>query len=724
MPEHVLTGCQPEPLGAYLKALGVLRLVSEQADASARGRWTPEGFAIQTTLGRDALKRFFLEEYRPTPVANPWNGAGGFYFRNEKDTGVREKETTATKTLSEVVGSAAARLGAFRDALEVARREVDRLGLSEAPKEEAKVTLVNRLRDRLSDEAVGWLDAALVVDVESLGFPPILGTGGTEGALDFASNFYQRLAEVFDFGSGAPTKASDGLWSAAIFGRPTKGLTKAAIGQFDPQGVGGGNAAPGFSGDSLVNPWDFILLLEGTLLLASATTRKLDQVGPGALTYPFSVRAVGAGYASSASADEDKSRNELWLPLWKRPTGREELARLFGEGRAEIGRKAAVHAVDFVRAIGTLGVDRGIDAFTRYGFHQRNGKSYFATPLGRWEVRRNPKLDLIDEPLARWLDQLRRAARAQHAAASWGRAAKAVERAIFELAKAEGPLAVQALMGTLADAEATFSRSPAGREKLRPVPPLPQRWLAQARDGSFEHQLAMSLASTPIRERLTLARWGKRQVSWMAHEDYRTVWGEAPLARGLADVVAREDIESAQVTDGSDGRRPTLASRPPLASALRAFLEGTVDLERLDALVRAYALVHPSNVGFPSKPASRPVSFLPPGYALCALAVHRVNPVTPDDPKTRLPRTPGILAALRRGDGTGATAAAARRLRAAGLALAVEGVPMTSEQCARVAAALAFPCSDELARICVRSIALAPEAADGESDATPFVDFG
>ena len=90
MHEHTLVGCQPEPLGAYLKALGVLRLVSEQADPAARGSWRSEGFVLETALDRAALERFFLEDYRPTPVANPWNGAGGFYFREDKATKIRD----------------------------------------------------------------------------------------------------------------------------------------------------------------------------------------------------------------------------------------------------------------------------------------------------------------------------------------------------------------------------------------------------------------------------------------------------------------------------------------------------------------------------------------------------------------------------------------------------------------------------------------------------------
>lgn len=39
MPDILLEGCASRPLAAYLKALGILRLVGEQADANARGAW-------------------------------------------------------------------------------------------------------------------------------------------------------------------------------------------------------------------------------------------------------------------------------------------------------------------------------------------------------------------------------------------------------------------------------------------------------------------------------------------------------------------------------------------------------------------------------------------------------------------------------------------------------------------------------------------------------------
>lgn len=708
MPEHLLSGCLPEPLGSYLGALGVLRLVAEQADAAATGHWSPEGFVLRCALDRAELTRFFVEDYRPSPITNPWNGAGGFYRREHKATKQRTVATTATKTLDLVEMSEAPRLERLRAAIECAKRAVERFGLDQAPKDSEKVRLVGYLRDHLDDDAVAWLDAVLVVGHDELGFPPVLGTGGTEGALDFASNFYQRLHDLFGFSTGAPAPRSEALLHGALFGSAVDGLANAAIGQFDPLSAGGGNAAPGFDGKSLVNPWDFVLLIEGTLLLASATTKKLDSAAPGALVYPFSVRSVGAGYASSDPADERGTRNELWLPLWESPTRCSELARLFGEGRAEVRRKRAVHAVDFARAVGSLGVDRGISGFTRFGFHKRNGKSYFATPLGRWRVRRNPSLDLVDATLAGWIDRLRRAARGKYAPASWRRTANRVETAVLALAAEGSHATVQELMVALATAERVFSGSRSGPESLSaPVPALDSTWLRRADDGTAAHALAVALATTAIRERLTRARWVRGRARWATAEDHRTAWRAGmPLLTGLGAIIRREEIE-----DDRDATPDALRLIAPPSSALRCFLDGRTDDARLEALIRAYALVAPHRV--PPPRSQSPANTLPAAFALCALAHHRLVPGT-DGP---VHRTVGVTRALIAGDVSRATRLAARRLRALGVRLAVDEVCAPPSAGPRIAAALAFPMSDGLARLALSSICMPMDEQDATTSA-------
>ena len=64
----VLTGCSPEPLASYLKSLALLRLVSEQKDSLARGWWERDVFYLELKFDEVELIRFFLEEYRPTPI--------------------------------------------------------------------------------------------------------------------------------------------------------------------------------------------------------------------------------------------------------------------------------------------------------------------------------------------------------------------------------------------------------------------------------------------------------------------------------------------------------------------------------------------------------------------------------------------------------------------------------------------------------------------------------
>ena len=88
MNELILDGCTPEPLMGYLKALGVLRLVSEDhehGDPAARGFWRDGVFVLETTLNRDGLLKFFFERYSPTPLLAPWNGGSGFYTKLDLD---------------------------------------------------------------------------------------------------------------------------------------------------------------------------------------------------------------------------------------------------------------------------------------------------------------------------------------------------------------------------------------------------------------------------------------------------------------------------------------------------------------------------------------------------------------------------------------------------------------------------------------------------------------
>ena len=114
-----LRGCAPTPLASYLKALGVLRLVSspanhvsgEAADPHARGWWENECFHLRTTLGQDALLGFFLHDYAPSPIIAPWNGGRGFYPRV---TRVRSRVAAGALLMRAVENSECRRLESMR----------------------------------------------------------------------------------------------------------------------------------------------------------------------------------------------------------------------------------------------------------------------------------------------------------------------------------------------------------------------------------------------------------------------------------------------------------------------------------------------------------------------------------------------------------------------------------------------------------------------------------
>ncbi len=80
-----LTALESEPLASYLVALGVLRVLHEQCEPLIRGGWSPQGFVLETSLGREELIEFFLSRWEPSPIVSPWNGGSGFYAGDTMD---------------------------------------------------------------------------------------------------------------------------------------------------------------------------------------------------------------------------------------------------------------------------------------------------------------------------------------------------------------------------------------------------------------------------------------------------------------------------------------------------------------------------------------------------------------------------------------------------------------------------------------------------------------
>lgn len=716
---HTLTlsGCAPVPLAHYLKALGILRLVSEQKDPKATGRWHRDQFILTSTLDREALLEFFLEEYQPTPILTPWNGGGGFYFREGKTkakdpetgkllkTGVRDQQTSATKVVSEIITSGAPRLADLRGAIATAKAVLSDMGLSEAPKDESKEMLVTRLRNHLSDRAVDWLDATIFIGSDRVGYPPLLAVGGTDGNLDFTNNFMQRITEVMDVATGKALEDSSQKLCVALFADAlATPLSKAPVGQFLPGTAGGANATSGFDAASAVNPWDFILMIEGALLFASASVKRLESADTGALAYPFCVRQAGVGYASATSSDESASRSEMWLPVWtQRAVTLPELSTIFSEGRSQVGTRAARNGVDFARAVVGLGVDRGLDEFQRYGFQVRNGLSYFATPLTRVSAKKNAAVDLLSD-VDVWLDRYRRAATKDTAPASARRALSVLESLIFDLCTSHTPERLKAVFIALGQCEATAARSlkwaTAKENYLQPLFGLRKAWLNHGWNSCIEFRLAASLASLS-------SKFGKDWLPLRCHLEQVTSYFDkesGTLAFRWADVpsnhVQWSEAALPDVLNAIASRRLILTEEPPQSrsevwasvSDIKAFIEGETNDALLSDLLWSMSLINwRERAELPTAGKERqPVP--PTLYALLKLCFPPVQTAQPDG-ILPVPTVPAIHRHASQGNGDQAAMMAIRRLRASGYHPVLTALPVKGEYAKRTAAALLFPIS-------------------------------
>ena len=578
-----LPGCAPTPLASYLKALGVLRLVSSPAnhvsggaaDRHARGWWENERFHLRTTLSRDALLRFFLHDYAPSPIIAPWNGGSGFYAGDNKNGFDPLAE-------SEVAG----RFTHISAAIRKAARTVADLDLAKRPEGSAKVELVSALRADLADEALLWLDAVLALSGGGLAYPELLGTGGNDGRLDFTNNFARRLVSrakppgLFDASSGEPSDDAARLLADSLFSSPVLGLCSAAIGQFAPGAAGGPNATNGYSADSEVNPWDFVIMLEGAAAFAGAATRR-HQSNRGSnasgsttrsgASFPFTVRPVGAGWGGVGVADENDARAEFWAPIWTRPARALEIDSLFGEGRAVLNERTAKDGLEFARAAASLGVSRGFREFERYGFLMRAGRTYLATPIGRRSAAASLGAELVaDLDVRGWLDRVRRVGRSGEEPGAARRAIKHLEDALFGLlAAAESPREAERAIVALGRVVGWLGLSPSGRKAIGAPPPvLSSTWLRRADDGSAEFRVAAALAAIGLPALGRPARPVNTQEPEAVRPDGQ--------GRDSESSTARETPTTEQATDApaAQGRiRPNAA--PPMAAHLAPLDERT-----------------------------------------------------------------------------------------------------------------------------------------------------
>lgn len=598
-----LPGCRLEPLGSYLKALGILRLVAKQVDAGARGWWEGQTFRLDSSLDEEDLIDFFLTRYSPTPVLSPWNSDAGF----------KESESSkATRRLRRMEATTDPRLDPFRRAIGAVRE----IRSTDAWADAHKAEQVTMLRNELDDDAIEWIDAAIVLRSEKPAFPALLGAGGNFGRLELSPTFIGRLLEILDEECSHVERSREWL-QAALYDEGAPRLSSEPIGQFDP-GAAGGLRADARAGGPITNPWDFVLIIEGSLIWTSGVARR-EGSSRSLATVPFTVVPSAVGEGSLAAGERAKS--ELWAPYWKGPLDLPVVQRLFNEGRISWSQSQARSGLDALRAIRTLGVDAGLTGFVRYLVAERMGQSPLAIPLGHFLVE-----SCADEQVAvlasidGWADKLRRTASGGTAPASARRAARAVDNAIFA-ATSGTATDVQEVLVSLAQAESNVGRSERARREnlLRPVHPVaPDEWLPVMDDGSAEFRLAAAL-SVAVDRRVSSAGSGSLRtllrplaavpsrsdrfagVEWTSEEASVSGLGVRPVVEVLADaLIARSELDPLAPSGGGSRERSRGEAEPWFDASLwpgggdsELLAGGGVDVERLGRLLSGLLLLAP-----------------------------------------------------------------------------------------------------------------------------------
>ncbi len=707
---HRLDGCAPTPLAHYLKALGILRIVSEQLDPEARGWWEGDRFVLASQKTEQELLDFFLESYEPTPMFNPWGARSGFYAGSS--------EKTSRQVLERIAASSAARFDRFRQAIDVTRRTIIDVTGGAKPGDtdkDGKLNLVRELRAKLRGAPSSWLEAVIaIVDSGDKGMyqPAILGTGGSEGSGSYTAAFMKAVSVCLLDRSWEHALRCSLFASDAALGA----IWEESFGQFVPSGV--------------ASPWDLLLAFEGACGVRSSVAKRSEESATRWSASPFFVAPVSTGFSSASRIDEFAlnkgkelpGRGEQWFPFWSAPATSREVSNLFAQGRALATRKQGPGTTDghsMSRAVARLGIAKGITAFVRYGYLQRNNQAtHFAVPLGRFLVpdKVSPRLACIDD-LEAWLPRLRRKARDKGAPARLTHAERRLSDAVFAAAQhPDEPLRWQTVLLRLADIEAlqiTGSGYTAG-----PIPRLRPEWVSASDDGAAEFRLAVALAlQAGGFDRNWVPFWGsgvRRHWVTLKHGRYATggTGAQQRLQPGTDRVIlGRNGVDDAiaLVSRRLVEASPLLAARRAAAAPgdLAAAIAGEVDFDRTLALGRALMALRADDwakAPCPPSPASRG-DFPDDAWVVIRLATY--PSALPNGMKVGL--DPAIVRRLEAGDAATAIAQALRRLRAAGISAPVRMGSVPPRISRLWAAALAFPISHKtaaafLARLDPRSL--------------------
>jgi CRISPR-associated protein Csx17 len=243
----------------------------------------------------------------------------------------------------------------------------------------------------------------------------------------------------------------------------------AKIGLFDPGANGTANTSPFGAATSLVNPWIFILMMEGLPWFSSAPARRLHSEAHHDPRAAMTFMTHGDAAGTTTGSPNEESRGEVWFPWWERPLRAAAVRQLFTEGRAVWRGRTATRSDQMYLATAAQGVSPAIGGFDRYSIQQRNGTSHTAVLADRIRVRHVDAVAVVAD-VEDWMNILG----GKQLPTTVKAATRRFDIARIDLVRANSArlqaTAVAELLGSVTAAELAVGRSGRTREDINPWP--------------------------------------------------------------------------------------------------------------------------------------------------------------------------------------------------------------------------------------------------------------
>lgn len=656
--EHDLNGCRTTPVSNYLKSLGLVRILSRK-EPTITAFWKNDHLVIQSHMTKDEMYQYLLRDYAPSPIISPWS-----YNKYQKTRDALEHMLKSDENRYQMYKDTKTKLECV--AFEEFKKNTGLNKISKDSIDEHKLLLFKLCRNTLPDEYVLWLDVVSVLDdAEKPHFASLMGTGANDGNFDMAENFVKCLQLVLP--PRADSERSEGWLKASLLG-DVVGLSPITTVGHNPDGSGGPNSGQGFEGRSMSNPWDYVLLIEGTMLFAGGVSKRLSNIS-GKAMFPFAVEASNVGYATASIDDtgegqEPSSKGEMWLPVWGRPATYAEVEQVFKEGRMQVGGRSATTGTEAARSVITMGVERGIDKFERFGILRRKGRQYLFVHSGTLRVADEPAASLLDDLDGWYFSAIKSKSKSR---------SNSLEQLIRNYDSSVIRFCTTRKRHDMLEILASAGKIDAHLAMISPDSVLLQRlsdaWLHECYDDSAEFRLAASIASIQpshkvgsIRMNLEKAEQDGYGVWRPAKNSISCVWkNDDNIVRNMSRVLQRRGVEG-QIQ--SLKTIPIEGAIPAQISDIAQFLDGNLDFKKIGSLVLTLSCISMRRgMDYPWKRIriSKDVDTVPEAYAVMKL-------VCPSSEKDGIRYDLSMLQLLSSGRVSEAYAKAAYMLHSHGLA--------------------------------------------------------